>query len=268
MIVFPAAPIPNPAAGDIAQVRAVAAEMEARLEVARSLPANRYLGQHPGLTAHAFGFLLILAFPLLACAAMVALLFTLGPVLWILAAAAVLTLVVGLLLGLPENRRFTRLRGEGKWAPAVWIAVDESAFGDEWEDLPVGHLIFTLDPDLGADLPRLVALGERIRSERRAATSGVVQEIQQRIDFGEVETPPLLLPAEWSGNTKTWFTSMEFAPPFLPDALPGQALFFVLSMPVPTAAWQVALLQSTCLWGDSGEALAYAYPLDAAEVAA
>jgi membrane protein YdbS with pleckstrin-like domain len=74
--------------------------------------------------ARPFGYYLILAFPILAAAAMITLLFTVGgPVLWGLSSAAVIALVVGVLLGLPENRRYDHLRKNGVWAPAVWIAV-------------------------------------------------------------------------------------------------------------------------------------------------
>lgn len=266
MLLHPAPPISAIDPHQPAQVRALADEMAARLEAARTLPANLYLGQRPDIAAHPLGFYCQLAFPIVAAAAMVTAIFTLGPVLWALTGATFILLLLSLFLGADKRRQYDQLRRQGVWAPAVWIAVEEQAFDWDREQLPVGHFLFTHDPQLATDLPRLVELGRLIRSGQVDQREDV-GEMNRRIGERDLHPPPLAVSKALCGNDRTWFHSIEFAPVFLPEEEPTQALFFVLAMPEPSQAWHVELLQSLCLWGDGGEEVVSSFPLQKLEVA-
>lgn len=265
MQLHPAPPLTEVVADQPGQLRELAGEMAARLEVARTLPVNSYLGERPDCGDHPFGFWCQLALPIVGFATLVTAIFTIGPVLWVMAAITLILVLVNVFLGADKRNQFDELRLRGQWAPAVWIALDEQAFARDQEDLPVGHFVFTQDSQLAKDPSRLVELGQWIRSGNVDSRDDV-QEMQRRIQECDISAAPLPVSKAIAGNDRTWFHSMEFPPAYLPDGEPSQALFFVLAMPDPSKPWHVDLLQSACLWGEGGESLTRQFPLQKLEV--
>lgn len=245
------------------QVREMYRDIEARLQVARSMPPYRFLFGGTGFELSLIPSFVFMGTTLVAPVVMV---FHQGTGLLVLLGVAAL---FGLRVAWVNHRVariWGRWRRSGQLAPAMVIAAEPRAYDPENTETFSCDAVVTTDPSFREDLPGLRQLAERLNELARGGSriDDFSRSVSERLRDWTSPEPDLEVPQSYGGQPNTWVVGLGISPGLLPDGRFDRGLVFCLTSRKGRKPF-THIIQSECLWGELGEAMSACFPPPRAE---